>query len=76
MAPNFAPFPSKELKVNRGLHQTPPSNLGVGTPVSLKAITYPEGLVVTQHPAVPDAHCTHPVVSDQSQLSTCEDAHP
>jgi len=35
--------------------------------------TYPKGLVGTQHPAVLD---DHPVVSAQSQLSTCEDARP
>jgi hypothetical protein len=55
--------------VTRGL--PPPSHPGVGTPATQKAITYPEGLVDTQHPAVPDAQ---PVVSAQSQLCTCEDA--
>jgi hypothetical protein len=42
------------------------------TPASPGAITYPEGLVDTQHPAVPD---THPVVSARSQLSTCMTVH-
>ena len=56
-----------------GLHQTPPSNPRVGTSVLPKSVTYPEGLVDTQRPAVPNAH---PVVSAQSQLSTCEDARP
>jgi hypothetical protein len=68
--PKFRTFPSK---VTRGLHPTPPSNPRVETPASPKAVTYPEGLVHTQHPAVPDAH---PVVSVQSQSSTCEDARP
>ena len=68
--PKFYTFPSK---VTRGLHPTPPSNLGVGTPGLPKAVTYPEGLVETQPPAVSDAH---PVVSARSQLSTCEDARP
>ena len=40
---------------------------------SPKGVTYTEGLVDTQHPAVLDAHL---VVSAQSQLSTCEDARP
>jgi hypothetical protein len=47
--PKFRTFPSK---VTRGLHPTPPSNPRVGTPASPKAVTYPEGLVDTQHPAV------------------------
>jgi hypothetical protein len=68
--PKFRTFPSK---VTLGLHPTPPSNPGVGTPASPKAVTYPEGLVDTQHLAVPDAHS---VVSAQSQLRTCEDARP
>jgi hypothetical protein len=45
--PKFRTFPSK---VTRGLHPTPPSNPGVGTPASPKAVTYPDGLVDTQHP--------------------------
>jgi hypothetical protein len=44
-------------------------NPGVGTPASPKMVTYPEGLVGPQHPAVLDAH---PVVSAQSQLRTSE----
>ena len=46
---------------------------GVGTQASPKTVTYPEGLVDVHHPTVPDAH---PVVSFQSQLSTCEDSRP
>jgi hypothetical protein len=60
-------------KVTRGLHPTPPSNPGVATPASPKAVAYPGGLVDTQFPAVSDAH---PIMSAQSQLSTCEDARP
>jgi len=62
-----------KAKSTRGLHPTPLSHPGVGTPASPKAVTYPKGLVDTQLPAVPDAH---PVVSAQSQLRTCEDARP
>jgi hypothetical protein len=72
--PKFRTFPSK---VVRGLHPPLPSTPGVGTPASPKVaspgVTYPAGLVDTQHPAVLDAH---PVVSAQSQLRTCEDARP
>jgi len=68
--PKFRTFPSK---ITRGLHQTPPSNPRVGTQSSPKAVTHPEGLVNTQHPAVQN---DHPGVSAQSQLSTCEDARP
>jgi hypothetical protein len=57
--PKFRTFPSK---FTRGLHPTPPSNPGIETPASPKVVTYPEGLVDTQHPPVPDAH---PVVSAQ-----------
>ena len=70
LSPKFCTFPSN---ATRGLHPTPPSNPGVGTPALPKAVTYPEGLVETQPPAVSDAH---PVVSARSQLSTCEDARP
>ena len=53
-----------------GLYPTPPSDPRVGTSDSPKLVTYPEGLVDTQHPAVPDAHPV--VVSAQSQLNTWE----
>ncbi len=43
-------------KVTWGLHPTPPFNPGVGTPASQEEVTFPEGLVDTQHPAVPNAH--------------------
>jgi hypothetical protein len=59
--PKFCTF---SPKVTRGLHPTPPFNPKVRTPASPKAVTFPEGLVDTQHPPVPDAH---PVVSAQSQ---------
>ena len=66
--PNFAPFRDHSV-----IAPDPSFQPRVGTPVSPKMVTYPKGLVDTQHPAVLD---DHPVVSAQSQLRTCEDARP
>ena len=41
--PKFRTFPSK---VTRGLHPTSSSNPRVGTPAFLKAVMYPEGLLL------------------------------
>jgi hypothetical protein len=69
MAQNFEPFRQKSLgDCTRPLLPTRGWNTGL-----TKSDHNPEGLVDTQHPAVPDAH---PVVSAQSQLSICEDARP
>ena len=60
---NFAPFQQKSLgNCTRPIH---PSNPEVRTSASPKAVSYPEGLVDTQHTAVSDAR---PVVSAQSQF--------
>jgi len=69
-AANGPKFPSK---VTRGLHQTLLPTQRLEHRPTKKAVTYPKGLVDTQHPDMPDAHL---VVSAQSQLSTCEDARP
>ena len=68
----FRTFP---FKVTRGLHPTPPSNPGWLTGLT-KNGHVPKGtcgLMDIQHPAVLD---DHPVVSAQSQLSTCGGARP
>ncbi len=68
MAPNFAPFRQKSLgDCTRPLLPTRVWNTEL-----TKSGHVPRG-TRGQHPAVSDSH---PVVSTQSQLSTCEDARP